>query len=133
MLNETELLGSLQADTGAALALSFAMGVVILFCRVFPFILFRERPRGDGINGKEERKSAQFRALLTITEKIMPPAAMTVLAFNALTLSIKSDISQTLPAIAASIFTALLHLWKRNSLLSIVGGTILYILLMTLR
>jgi branched-subunit amino acid transport protein AzlD len=133
MLNETDILGNLQADTGTALALSFAMGAVILFCRAYPFILFRERSRGDSINGKEERKSARFKALLTIAEKIMPPAAMTVLAFNALALSIKSDISQTLPAIVASIFTALLHLWKRKSLLSIFGGTILYILLTTLR
>jgi branched-subunit amino acid transport protein AzlD len=132
-LNETEFLDSLQANTGAAVVLSAAMGAVILFCRAFPFILFREKSKEDGVNGKEERKSARFKALLTIAERIMPPAAMTVLAFNSFALSIKSDINQLLPVLTASIFTALLHLWKRNSLLSIFGGTILYILLTTLR
>jgi branched-subunit amino acid transport protein AzlD len=105
------------------------MGAVILFCRAVPFIFFREGPRGEGINGREERKPARFKALLAIAEKIMPPAAMTVLAFNALALSIKSDASQTLPVLAASIVTALIHLWKRNALLSIFGGTILYMLI----
>ncbi|MDR2739300.1 MAG: AzlD domain-containing protein [Treponema sp.] len=30
---------------------------------------------------------------------------------------------------AASAFTALVHLWKRNSLISIIGGTLLYMIL----
>jgi branched-subunit amino acid transport protein AzlD len=119
----------MQTDIGTALGFSFAMGAVILFCRAFPFIVFRERAQGDGADGGDDRKPARFRVLLSIAEKIMPPAAMTVLAFNSLALSIKSDAGQTLPVLAASIVTALIHLWKRNSLLSIFGGTILYILI----
>jgi branched-subunit amino acid transport protein AzlD len=129
MLNEAYLLSTTQADVGRALGLSFAMGAVILFCRTFPFILFRERSGEESANGREERKSTRFKALLTIAEKIMPPAAMTVLAFNSLALSIKSDAGQTLPVLAAATVTALIHLWKRNSLLSILGGTLLYMLI----
>jgi branched-subunit amino acid transport protein AzlD len=61
---------------------------------------------------------------------------MTVLAFNAISGPIKADIhaavplgNASLPVLAASVFTALVHLWKRNALISIIGGTLVYMVL----
>jgi branched-subunit amino acid transport protein AzlD len=96
------------------------MAVVIFFCRIFPFLFFREK-KGD--TPDEERGGA----FLAFVEKTAPPVAMTVLAFNAL--PIKASPRELLPAIAAALITAIIHIIKRNALLSICGGTALYMLL----
>ena len=98
-----------------ALGFVFAMGAVILFCRALPFIFFR-RTGSSRIAG--------------FVEKIVPPAAMTVLAFNALGAPFKENPRDGLLVLAASLFTALIHLWKRNTLISILGGTAAYMLLL---
>jgi branched-subunit amino acid transport protein AzlD len=100
--------------------MTFVMGAVIFFCRVFPFIFFRER-RGEGSKASE--------TFLSLVEKTAPPVAMTVLAFNALSGPIKDTIHASIPVLAASVFTALTHLWKRNALISIIGGTVVYMVL----
>jgi branched-subunit amino acid transport protein AzlD len=101
-----------------ALLMALVMGAVIFFCRAFPFLFFRNRPGG--------KFSEKF---LSLAEKTAPPVAMTVLAFNAIGGAIKDDAHLAIPVLAASVFTALMHLWKRNSLLSIVGGVALYMIL----
>ena len=103
-----------------ALVLVFAMGAVILFCRVFPFLFF------SGKNALSQTHRAGF---LNFIERIVPPAAMTVLAFNALGSSFRDNPADGLLVLAASVFTALIHLWKRNTLVSIIGGTALYMFL----
>lgn len=110
-------------STGEAVYYSAAMGLVILFCRALPFILF---PRGAG---EDEGAKKGTRRFLSFVERVVPPAAMTVLAFNAIAAPVKADFAQVLTVVPAALFTALAHLWKRNSLLSIVGGTALYMLL----
>ena len=121
--------------TQAAL-LAAAMGAVIFFCRVFPFIFFSK---------EKTLKSAGGAAFLDFVERIAPPAAMTVLAFNSLGPSIKTLLdtvfsamsSMPLPenhpaaisAIIAAALTVIIHLWKRNSLISIFGGTAIYMAL----
>ncbi|MDR2803293.1 MAG: AzlD domain-containing protein [Treponema sp.] len=97
----------------------FVMSAVIFFCRVFPFIFFR----GAGDNDKHENK------LLLFVEKTAPPLAMTALCFNAIAAPIKDNIAAAPPIIAASTLTALLHIWKRNALLSIFSGTAVFMLL----
>jgi branched-subunit amino acid transport protein AzlD len=54
---------------------------------------------------------------------------MTVLAVNAMSGPIRENPRTALPVLTASLFTALVHLWKRNSLLSILGGTAVYMIL----
>ncbi|MDR2176410.1 MAG: AzlD domain-containing protein [Treponema sp.] len=110
------------------------MGVVILFCRAFPFLFFREKNRaaGDALDAgtdKAEGGRRKTRALLNFVERIVPPAAMTVLAFNSLAGAVREDLHRNLPIFAAAAFTALVHVWKRNSLISIFGGTALYMIL----
>jgi len=112
-----------MSSTGEALLLVLAMGAVILFCRAAPFLIF-SRSGSDGMG-----KNKSFTVFLDFVESIVPPAAMTVLAFNALGGAFKEDPMDGLFVLIAAVFTALLHLWKRNFLLSILGGTILYTLL----
>ena len=95
-----------------ALVLVLAMGAVILFCRAFPFIF-----------------SSKKKAFLGFVEKTAPPVAMTVLAFNALAGAFRENPGDGLLALTASVFTAILHLWKGNALISIIGGTVLYMVL----
>jgi branched-subunit amino acid transport protein AzlD len=54
---------------------------------------------------------------------------MTVLAFNAVAGSLQAGLRDGAPAIIAAAFTALVHLWKRNPLISIFGGTAVYMVL----
>jgi branched-subunit amino acid transport protein AzlD len=103
-----------------ALLMTLIMGVVIFFCRIFPFLFFRQR------KGAESKASE---TLLTLVGKTAPPVAITVLTFNAISGAIKEDVRLSIPVLAASAFTALAHLWKRNSLLSIIGGVAVYMIL----
>jgi len=119
----------MKTGVGEAFILSIVMAAVIFFCRVFPFLFFRGKtdngpPSGGG------RKGSLRVSFLSFVEKIVPPVAMTVLAFNALTGPVKASPRDAIPALAAAAFTALVHLWRRNPLLSIVGGTAAYMILM---
>ena len=100
-----------------ALGIALAMGAVILFCRAFPFLFFSKNtsPRGN--------------ALLDFVGKTVPPVAMTVLAFNSLGGAFRDNPRDGLLVLAASAVTALVHIRIRNPLLSIFGGTALYMIL----
>ncbi|MDR2402648.1 MAG: AzlD domain-containing protein [Spirochaetaceae bacterium] len=106
-------------STGEALLYTLVMGLVILFCRAFPFLFFRNRADGKGFSG----------SFLRMVERVVPPVAMTVLAFNSISSALRDTSPLILPVLAASLFTALVHLLKRNALISIIGGTILYMIL----
>ncbi|MDR2798876.1 MAG: AzlD domain-containing protein [Treponema sp.] len=107
----------------SALILTVLMGAVIFFCRVLPFLFFRDRQDVPPAPGET------FGPLLEFVEKLVPPVAMTVLAFNAISVPFTADFPQGLSAFIAAGFTALVHLWKRNSLFSICGGTMVYMLI----
>jgi branched-subunit amino acid transport protein AzlD len=127
----------LRTSLGKAVIYAFVMGAVILFCRAFPFLFFRDKPPEEGrttagnkVPALEGLKKKDLReSFLALVEKIVPPAAKTVLAFNAIAAPLKEDRVLALPVLAASALTALLHVWKRNPLFSIVGGTALYMAL----
>ena len=99
-------------STYEALVFVLAMGAVILFCRVFPFLFFSGN-----------------KTFSNYVEKTVPPVVMTVLAFNALGASFRDNPRDGLLVLGAAIITGLLHIWKKNPLISIFGGTILYLLL----
>ena len=103
-----------------AILFTIIMGGIIFFCRIFPFLFFRNT---EEVYSKRKARFLQF------VEKVVPPVAMTVLAFNALSSPLREDITQGIPVIAAAICTALVHIWKRNALVSIILGTFIYILL----
>ena len=102
-----------------ALGLVFAMGAVILFCRASPFLFF----------SRNKNDTLRMKVFLDFIEKTVPPVAMTVLALNEIASSFLSNIRGGFLVLAASLFTALLHLWKRNALVSIFAGTAVYMIL----
>jgi branched-subunit amino acid transport protein AzlD len=110
-----------------ALIYTLVMGLAVFLCRAFPFIFLRKGKPGDG----ETR--GKLNNFLSLVEKVVPPVAMTVLAVNSVSSPIKENLQAGLPAVipvlAASLFTALVHIWKRNFLISVLGGTILYMVL----
>ncbi|MDR2841596.1 MAG: AzlD domain-containing protein [Spirochaetaceae bacterium] len=120
---------------------TIAMSATIFFCRVFPFIFFSHKKSGITHNTKKEM-------FLSFIEKTAPPVAMTVLTFNQITKaiykifkdnnnasiiffgdSLLNSLFLSVPVIAASVITALLHIWKKNPLLSIFSGTVSYMIL----
>ncbi|MDR0643915.1 MAG: AzlD domain-containing protein [Treponema sp.] len=109
-----------MVSISSALILTILMGGVIFLCRVLPFLFFRHRQDVPPAPGE------RFGALLEFVEKLVPPVAMTVLAFNAISVPFTADVPQGLSAFIAAGVTAVVHLWKRNSLFSICGGTLVY-------
>ena len=113
----------MQTGIGDAALITLVMALVILFCRACPFLFFR---------GKKSGGSAE--AFIVFVEKIVPPLAMTVLAFNALSVPIFESVkqgsySQIFSTLIAAVVTVIAHLWKRNALLSIFSGTAVYMTL----
>ena len=122
-------------STTEALGMVLAMGAAVLFCRAFPFLFFKANEINDGnevgeandeAGGGRRKKGAGV--FLDFVGRVVPPAAMTVLAFNALGGAARDNPRDGLFALAAAAFTALLHLWKGNFLISILGGTLLYMI-----
>jgi branched-subunit amino acid transport protein AzlD len=93
------------------------MGLVTLFCRAFPFILMRYST------------ISKDAPLLKFIERSVPPVAMTVLAFASIISPLKVSMEEALKTLIATGVTVGVHLWKRNPLLSIAGGTLVYIIL----
>ena len=117
----------MKTGIGQALLLTLVMGAVIFFCRVCPFLFFRRagEPGGNETGGRRK-------TFLDFVEKTVPPLAMTVLTFNALASPIYENIRSGIPVLAASAFTVIVHLWRRNPLFSIFGGTAIYMVLQRL-
>jgi len=120
----------MKTSVGEALILCFVMAAVIFLCRIFPFLFFYKKNGNIRDEGGSQDGRDRAGVFLAFVEKTAPPVAMTVLAFNAL--PIKSSPREIIPAMAAAILTAIVHLWRRNALLSICGGTALYMLLIRL-
>ncbi len=97
-----------------AFTASLAMAAVILFCRALPFLFF---------SGK---KTPRF---LSFVELYMPALAMTVLALSPYASLNWSEAPHGLPEVLAGLLVVLLHLWKRNALVSILGGAGMYMVL----
>jgi branched-subunit amino acid transport protein AzlD len=114
-------------SAGSALVLSLGMALVIFFCRAFPFFFFRGDGEAAGTGGTAGNPRGG--ALLSFVEKVAPPVAMTVLAFNSVAGQIRTSPGEALPLLAASFFTGLVHIWRRNPLISIIGGTAVYVIL----
>lgn len=89
-----------------------------MLTRFWPFMLFPA--------GKPTPKYIQY------LEKVLPAAVFGLLVVYCLKdVSIFSG-SHGLPELIAIVVVVLLHLWKRQMLLSIAGGTICYMLLLQL-
>ena len=99
------------------LAIVAVMAAATYATRALPFLLFSRRKPP---------------ALLSIVARYLPAAVMTILVAGSFRGIDFAAPPHGLFELAAAAFTAALHLWKRNTLLSIAGGTLLYMLLIRL-
>jgi len=90
------------------------MSVVNYLTRVFPFIFFRKH---------EPPKFVVY------IETYFPPVIMTILILYTLKDIDFSNAPYGLKEILGVVFTAFLHLWLKNYLVSIFSGTIFYMIL----
>lgn len=91
-----------------AVALIAVCAGITLLERAFPFLIFRRR---------EVPPSVRYLG------RVLPMAIISVLIVYCLKdVSFAAD-GDALPRLAACAVTILLHLWKKNTLLSIFGGT----------
>jgi branched-subunit amino acid transport protein AzlD len=100
--------------TASLLLAVLAMGAVTYFLRSLPFLFFgrREPP-----------------ALVAYIARYMPPVIMTILVLNSFKGLRLDRAPYGLPELGAAAVVAALQAWKRNVLLSIIGGTALYMVL----
>lgn len=105
-------------SSGKSIAIIIVMAIFTLATRALPFIVF---------GGKKEVPS-----LVKYLGLSLPPAVIVVL----IVYSLKDIALFTYPSILsqgiAIIAVTLLHLWKKNNLLSIGGGTLIYMILVQL-
>ncbi len=92
--------------------------VVTAGLRFAPFLIF---------GGKRENPP-----IVQYLGKVLPGAIMAMLVIYCLKGVSFSGLSGFLPELIACVLTALLHIWRRNTLLSIVSGTVAYMLLVQL-
>ena len=91
------------------------MALVTAALRFLPFLLF-----GGG------RKTPKTVEKLSRT---LPSAVMAMLVVYCLKGIRFDSLDAFLPELLSALAVAVLHLWRRSTLLSIVGGTLLYMLL----
>ena len=100
-------------------ALMVALVAVITFAlRAAPFALF---------GGKKGTPAA-----ITYLGGVLPPAIIAALLVYCLRSTDFTAHPYGLPGLASVIVVALLHIWRKNYLLSILGGTVLYMALIRL-
>jgi branched-subunit amino acid transport protein AzlD len=77
-------------------------------------------------------KPLRSSALVEYLSRHMPAGVMVILAVYTLRLVSFSEAPHGLPEAAALAATVALHLWRRNAVLSIIGGAALYVALVNL-
>ena len=99
--------------------MSFLIIVVVALTtfatRVTPFLLFPK--------GKEIPKTIQYLG------KVLTPAVIGMLVVYCLKETKVMESPHGIPELSAVLVTVILHVWKRNNLLSIGAGTVLYMFL----
>lgn len=101
-----------------SVAMIAVVAVCTLITRALPFVI---------LGGKREVPQ-----VIRYLGRVLPPAIMAILVVYCMKGINFFGKSHGLPEIIASLTVVLLHLWKRNTLLSIGVGTICYMLLVQL-
>ena len=106
----------MRLDTIQSLVIILMVALATQITRWTPFLLF-----------SGERKLPR---VVEDLGKLLPPAMMGLLVVYSLRSTDLLGGSHGIPETIAVAVTAGLHLWRRNTLLSIAGGTALYMLLL---
>ncbi len=101
-------------DTHAAIVIAIA-SVVTMLIRALPFLVFC---------GNKKRP-----AVIDYLADVLPYAIMGMLVVYCLKSVSLVTAPHGLPELIACVAVVLLHLWKRNTLLSIIAGTAVYMVL----
>ena len=101
-----------NAHTFCAIAV---MAIITALLRFLPFLIFK---------GK-----ASTPPLVEKLGRLLPSAVIAMLVVYCMKDVHFTGIGGYMPAIIASLLTGILHLWKRNTLLSVISGTVCYMLL----
>ena len=100
---------------GGAIAAIAVMAVVTFLTRALPFLLF-------GRGNKVPR-------VVLYLGKYLPPAVIAMLIVYCLRGMSFAQASGWAPSLIAAVAVVALHLWRKNNLLSILGGTVIYMVL----
>ena len=98
-----------------ALLMVLIMGAVTHLIRAFPFIIF-------SLTGKPPK-------IAVYLGRALSPAAIAMLVVYCFR-NVELSLNGVIPELAASAAVILLHLWKRNPLISITSGTVIYMVLL---
>ncbi len=101
-----------------ALILILVTAAVTYFLRAFPFIMFGRKKEAPEI--------------ILYLGKVLPPAIMVILVIYCIKGISLIKYPFGLPELISVAVVALLHIWKKNTLLSIGAGTVCYMLLIQL-
>ena len=101
-----------------AIAMIGVIALVTVALRFLPFFIFRGN-----------RKTPPY---IEYLGKVLPYAIMGMLVVYCLKGVTFTALENWLPYFLASALVVLIHLWKRNTLLSIISGTVVYMLLVQL-
>ncbi len=102
----------IDAHTCYAIAI---MAVVTALLRFLPFLIFK----GKGSTPPLVEKLG----------RMLPCAVIAMLVVYCLKDMTFATTAGYLPAIIAGLLVAILHVWKKNTLLSVISGTVCYMLL----
>lgn len=105
----------MQISTGQALAIVFVVAIITIFTRALPFLIF---------GGKKELPKS-----VVYLGKVLPMAVMGVLVIYCVKGVQLTSYPYGLPEWIGIGIVVLLHIWKRNNLLSIGVGTICYMIM----
>ena len=92
------------------------MAAVTMLLRFLPFLVFRKK----------------VPPCITYLGRVLPPAIIGMLVIYCLKDTVITSAPFGLPELIAGVMVVLLQAWKRNALLSILCGTIVYMLLIQL-
>lgn len=105
----------MPVSAGLSVLIILAVALTTFATRVVPFLIF---PKGKDIP-----------PIIQYLGKVLTPAVIGMLVVYCLKYTTIFEAPYGVPQAIAVTVTALLHVWKRNNLLSIGGGTVLYMVL----
>ena len=106
---------NLPVSAGMSLLIILAVALTTFATRAVPFLVF---PRGKEIP-----------AVVRYLGRVLTPAVIGMLVVYCLKTTPVLAAPHGIPEAAAVLVTVVLHVWKRNNLLSIGAGTVLYLFL----
>lgn len=104
-------------EPGYILGAILVAGAVTWVLRAVPFVMLAPLRNSD---------------LLAYLGERMPVGIMAILALYTLQGTAVTDLAQLVPTVTALVVTVGLHLWRGQMIISIFGGTAVYVLLASL-